>query len=87
MPFRSHGPYDSQMQPPASIFPNNYMNKRLLFVSLVLASSACLATAATEQEVVNRSAAIMRGFRNIPESDIPTSVMRNATGPRHHDRR
>ena len=58
----------------------HYMNMRLLLVPLVLASSICLATAATEQEVVNRSAAIMRGFRSIPESDIPRSVMRNARG-------
>ncbi len=56
------------------------MNKRLLLVPLVLASTICLATAATEQEVVNRSTAIMHGFRSIPESDIPRSVMRNARG-------
>jgi lipid-binding SYLF domain-containing protein len=56
------------------------MNKRLLLVSLVLASSMSLAAAATEQEVVDDCAAIMRGFRSIPESDIPASVLRNARG-------
>ena len=56
------------------------MNKRLLFASLVLASSVSLAAAATEQEVVDSSAAILRGFRSIPETEIPASVMRNARG-------
>lgn len=56
------------------------MNQRLLIVSLVLASSICMAAAATEQEVVNQSAAILRGFRSIPETEIPASIMRNAKG-------
>jgi lipid-binding SYLF domain-containing protein len=38
------------------------------------------APAATEQEVVNQSARILRNFRNIPEREIPRSVMRNARG-------
>jgi lipid-binding SYLF domain-containing protein len=38
------------------------------------------ANAATEQEVVNQSARILRNFRNIPEHQIPRSVLRNAKG-------
>src|SRR5438045_1949103 len=38
------------------------------------------ANAATEQEVVNQSAHILRNFRNIPEHQIPRSVLRNAKG-------
>jgi lipid-binding SYLF domain-containing protein len=36
--------------------------------------------AATEQEVVNQSARILRQFRNMPERGIPRSVLRNARG-------
>ena len=36
--------------------------------------------AATEQEVVNQSARILRHFRNMPERGIPRSVLRNAKG-------
>ncbi|MDQ6911934.1 MAG: YSC84-related protein [Verrucomicrobiota bacterium] len=35
---------------------------------------------ATEQDVVNRSATIMREFHAMPEKDIPRSVMQNARG-------
>ena len=38
------------------------------------------AAAATEQEVVNQSASILRQFRRMPERGIPRSVMRNAKG-------
>ena len=38
------------------------------------------ATGATEQEVVNQSARILRQFRNMPERGIPRSVLRNAKG-------
>jgi SH3 domain-containing YSC84-like protein 1 len=38
------------------------------------------ATAATEQEVVNQSASILRQFKHMPERGIPRSVMRNARG-------
>jgi lipid-binding SYLF domain-containing protein len=38
------------------------------------------ATAATEQEVVNQSASILRQFKRMPERGIPRSVMRNARG-------
>ena len=38
------------------------------------------ASGATEQEVVNQSARILRQFRNMPEQGIPRSVLRNARG-------
>ena len=38
------------------------------------------ANGATEQEVVNQSARILRQFRNMPERGIPRSVLRNARG-------
>lgn len=38
------------------------------------------AEAATEQEVVNQSASILRGFRRMPERGIPARVLRNARG-------
>ncbi len=38
------------------------------------------AAAATEQEVVNQSASILRQFRRMPERGIPRSVLRNAKG-------
>src|SRR3981081_3414026 len=54
--------------------------KRLLLVSLLLTWLISAAAAATEQEIVNRSAAIIREFHSMPEKDIPRSVMRNARG-------
>ena len=38
------------------------------------------ANAATEQEVVNQSAKILRDFRRMPERGIPRHVLRNARG-------
>lgn len=38
------------------------------------------ATAATEQEIVNQSASILRQFKRMPERGIPRSVMRSAKG-------
>src|SRR3982751_1632252 len=38
------------------------------------------ANAATEQEVVNQSASILRQFKQMPERGIPRSVLRNARG-------
>jgi lipid-binding SYLF domain-containing protein len=49
----------------------------LLTICLLPVSAA---TAATEQEVVNQSASILRQFRRMPERGIPASVMRNAKG-------
>src|SRR5256714_7822970 len=38
------------------------------------------ARAATEQEVVNQSASILRQFKRMPERGIPRSILRNARG-------
>ena len=38
------------------------------------------ANAATEQEIVNQSASILRQFKRMPERGIPRSIMRNAKG-------
>ena len=56
------------------------MQKKFFLVLLLFVASLGLAAAATEQEIVNRSAEILRGFRSIPEKDIPASVLRNAKG-------
>jgi lipid-binding SYLF domain-containing protein len=50
--------------------------------SLLLASSLAIATASavTEQEIVDRSAEIMRGFRAMPEKAIPRRVLDDARG-------
>ncbi|MFL6529452.1 MAG: YSC84-related protein [Chthoniobacterales bacterium] len=54
--------------------------KRSLLAFVLLAASLAISNAATEQEVVNRSAAILRRFRAMPESRIPDAVLRNAQG-------
>jgi lipid-binding SYLF domain-containing protein len=53
-----------------------------IFPVLLIALTLSLATAgaATEQEVVNQSAAILRDFRRMPERGIPARVLRNAKG-------
>ena len=50
--------------------------------SLLLASALAIATASavTEQEIVDRSAEIMRGFRAMPEKAIPRRVLDDARG-------
>ncbi len=53
--------------------------RKLLFAALLAFSVASMASA-TEQDVVNRSATIIREFHAMPERDIPRSVMRNARG-------
>jgi lipid-binding SYLF domain-containing protein len=54
--------------------------KKLLVASLIFASLVAPVSAATEQEVVHRSANILRDFRAIRETRIPRSVLRNASG-------
>jgi SH3 domain-containing YSC84-like protein 1 len=53
------------------------MISALLAISLL---SFTTANAATEQEIVNQSASILRQFKRMPERGIPRSVMRNAKG-------
>lgn len=50
--------------------------------ALLLTCTIALATAgaATEQEIVNQSAAILRDFRRMPEKGIPARVLRHARG-------
>lgn len=50
----------------------------ILLIACVLSSAT--ASAATEQEIVNQSAAILRDFRNMPEKGIPRSILRHAKG-------
>jgi lipid-binding SYLF domain-containing protein len=50
----------------------------VLFIVCVLLVAT--ASAATEQEVVNQSAAILRDFRRMPEKGIPARVLRHARG-------
>jgi lipid-binding SYLF domain-containing protein len=47
---------------------------------IVLTLSLATAGAATEQEIVNQSASILRDFRRMPEKGIPARVLRNARG-------
>ena len=54
--------------------------KRILLTALFCAASVSIGAAATEQEIVNRSAAIIREFHAMPEKDVPRGVMRNAKG-------
>ncbi|MEY2558906.1 MAG: YSC84-like protein 1 [Verrucomicrobiota bacterium] len=49
-----------------------------LFITCVLTLGT--AGAATEQEIVNQSASILRNFRRMPEKAIPAMVLRNARG-------
>ena len=49
-----------------------------LLVTSILSLSAAIA--ATEQEIVNESAAILRDFRRMPERGIPAAVLREAKG-------
>ena len=52
------------------------------FCVLLITCTLSLATAgaATEQEIVNQSASILRDFRRMPEKGIPAHVLRNAKG-------
>src|SRR5438552_813184 len=49
-----------------------------LLVTSILSLSAAIA--ATEQEIVNESAAILRDFRRMPERGIPAASLREAKG-------
>lgn len=52
--------------------------KFLLTIPIALALAS--ANAATEQEVVNNSARILRQFQRMPEASIPATVLSNARG-------
>src|SRR4029078_5737969 len=50
----------------------------LLLITFVL--SLATADAATEQQIVNQSAKILRDFRMMPEKGIPGAILRDAKG-------
>src|SRR3984893_16584970 len=50
----------------------------VLLITCIL--SLATAGAATEQEIVNQSASILRDFRRMPEKGIPARVLRDAKG-------
>ena len=54
--------------------------KKFFLPVAVLTLSFQIAGAATEQEIVNQSAKIIRGFRSMPEGEIPETILRNAKG-------
>jgi lipid-binding SYLF domain-containing protein len=54
--------------------------KKFAFAALLLVAFSSVAPAATEQEIVDRSAATLRTFRAMPETAIPATVLRNARG-------
>jgi lipid-binding SYLF domain-containing protein len=54
--------------------------KKYCAILITCILSIATAGAATEQEVVNQSARILREFRRMPEKAIPARVLRNAKG-------
>jgi lipid-binding SYLF domain-containing protein len=50
------------------------------FTTLVVFSLAVAAARATEQDIVDRSANIVREFRHMPEKGLPSSIIRHAKG-------
>jgi len=68
------------MQPSARNSANYSRMQKLLLVALISIFGLATAGAATEQEVVNQSARILRKFRTIPETAIPEHVLRQAEG-------
>jgi SH3 domain-containing YSC84-like protein 1 len=59
-----------------SIIPMKKIIVRLLACTLSLATAG----AATEQEIVNQSASILRDFQRMPEKGIPAHLLRQAKG-------
>lgn len=54
--------------------------RKLFLLSIASALSTATALAASEQEVVNDAAEMIRHFRQIPERGIPDAVLRDAQG-------
>ncbi|HEV2841007.1 MAG TPA: lipid-binding SYLF domain-containing protein [Chthoniobacterales bacterium] len=54
--------------------------KKAIVLLLTCIFSLATAGAATEQEIVNQSATILRDFRRMPEKGIPARVLRRARG-------
>ena len=51
-----------------------------LFSIIAILSLSVVAASATEQDVVNRSAAIVSEFRHMPEKGVPSRIVRHARG-------
>jgi len=54
--------------------------KKIIVLLIAVILPLITATAATEQQIVNQSATILREFRSMPEKSIPRSVLRHAKG-------
>src|SRR5438105_12573454 len=54
--------------------------KKTLFRSIACSVALASAGAATEQDIVNHSAEILRDFYHMPEKEIPRGVLRDARG-------
>lgn len=54
--------------------------RKLFVLSIISALSIATATAASEQQVVEDAAEMVRQFRSIPERGIPENVLRDARG-------
>ena len=54
--------------------------KKLFWSLLLLPLWLQTAAAASEQEIVDRSAGMIREFRSMPEQQIPRAVLRDARG-------
>lgn len=50
------------------------------FITVVVFSLAVAAAKGTEQDIVNRSAGIIREFRHMPEKGVPPNIIRHAKG-------
>jgi SH3 domain-containing YSC84-like protein 1 len=50
------------------------------FITAVVISFAAAVAKGTEQDVVNRSASIVREFRHMPEKGVPSNIIRHAKG-------
>src|SRR4029077_12781541 len=59
---------------------NTRAMKKLAPVLLAFCVASSTAVAATEQELVDQSVKILRDFHEMPERQIPRSIMRNARG-------
>jgi lipid-binding SYLF domain-containing protein len=51
-----------------------------LFLTLVVVCLAVTAATATEQDIADRSATIVREFRHMPEKGLPRNIIRHAKG-------
>src|SRR6266852_3717732 len=60
--------------------PSSTTMKKLFAILAIVPLALASVRAATEQEIVDHSASIIREFRALPEHQIPRSVLRHARG-------